>query len=225
MKAAERGGRRLRAQRPHRRLPPRPRQGPGRQPRRGGRRAARPTSTPAPRSSSCPRSSNEDAVQTLVDAFGPQRLTMIAIPGNPPLARLEELGVARVSFGPLSQNVALTALQELVEEAHRGGGVPKDTCGSSTDPHGSIGPCIPRCGGRAPRAGRCRRRPPASPHTGTPTGCCPSVPVLVAIFAVCSRRGRGTARRPGLHAPRGAADRRRADLRPRRAHDDRRPCR
>jgi len=69
----------------------------------------------------------EDAVQTLVDAFGPQRLSLIAIPGNPPLARLEELGVARVSFGPLSQNVALTALQELVEEAHRGGGVPKGT--------------------------------------------------------------------------------------------------
>ena len=68
----------------------------------------------------------EDAVQTLVDAFGPQRLTMIAIPGNPPPARLEELGVARVSFGPLSQNVALTALQELVEEAHRGGGVPRN---------------------------------------------------------------------------------------------------
>ena len=50
---------------------------------------------------------------------------MIAIPGNPPTARLEELGVARVSFGPISQNVALTALQELVEEVHRGGGVPR----------------------------------------------------------------------------------------------------
>ena len=69
----------------------------------------------------------EEGVQTLVDALGPQRLTMIAIPGNPPLARLEELGVARVSFGPLSQNVALTALQELVEEVHRGGGIPRGT--------------------------------------------------------------------------------------------------
>jgi hypothetical protein len=35
--------------------------------------------------------------------------------------------VARVSFGPLSQNVALTALQELVEEVQRGGGVPRGT--------------------------------------------------------------------------------------------------
>ncbi|RYP82850.1 isocitrate lyase/phosphoenolpyruvate mutase family protein [Nocardioides guangzhouensis] len=69
----------------------------------------------------------EEGVQTLVDAYGPQRLTMIAIPGNPSLARLEEIGVARVSFGPLSQNVALTALQELVEEVHRGGGIPRST--------------------------------------------------------------------------------------------------
>jgi 2-methylisocitrate lyase-like PEP mutase family enzyme len=69
---------------------------------------------------------DEEQVSTLVEAFGPQRLTTIAIPGNPSLPRLEELGVARVSFGPLSQNVALTALQELVERAHRGEGVPEN---------------------------------------------------------------------------------------------------
>lgn len=67
---------------------------------------------------------DEDQVSTLVDALGPQRLTMIGIPGVPSLARLQELGVARVSYGPMSQNVALTALQELVEDVHRGGGVP-----------------------------------------------------------------------------------------------------
>jgi 2-methylisocitrate lyase-like PEP mutase family enzyme len=67
---------------------------------------------------------DEQQVSTLVDAFGPLRLTLIAIPGTPSLARLEELGVARVSYGPMAQNVALTALQELVEEVHRGGGVP-----------------------------------------------------------------------------------------------------
>ena len=42
----------------------------------------------------------------------------------PSLARLAELGVARVSYGPMSQAVALTALAELVEDVHRGGGVP-----------------------------------------------------------------------------------------------------
>ena len=68
----------------------------------------------------------EAQVIQLVDAFGPQRLTLIAIPGTPPLARLEELGVARVSFGPMSQNVALTALQELAEGVTaRGEGVPR----------------------------------------------------------------------------------------------------
>jgi 2-methylisocitrate lyase-like PEP mutase family enzyme len=66
----------------------------------------------------------EEQVIELVEAFGPQRLSVIGIPGLPTLARLEELGVARVSYGPMSQNVALTALQELVEEVHRGGGVP-----------------------------------------------------------------------------------------------------
>ncbi len=67
---------------------------------------------------------DEEAISTLVDAFGPQRLTLIGIPGGPPLARLQELGVARVSYGPMPQRVALTALQELTEEIHRGGEVP-----------------------------------------------------------------------------------------------------
>ena len=67
---------------------------------------------------------DEAGVTTLVEAFGPQRLTLIAIPGGPPLSRLEELAVARVSFGPMSLNVALTALQELVERTQRGEGVP-----------------------------------------------------------------------------------------------------
>lgn len=67
---------------------------------------------------------DEEQVSTLVEAFGPQRLTVIGIPGIPSLARLEELGVARVSYGPMSQRVALTALQELVEEIGKGGVVP-----------------------------------------------------------------------------------------------------
>jgi 2-methylisocitrate lyase-like PEP mutase family enzyme len=69
---------------------------------------------------------NEEQVVALVDALGPQRLTLIGIPGIPSLARLEELGVARVSYGPMSQNVALTALAKLVESVHSGGGVPED---------------------------------------------------------------------------------------------------
>src|SRR4051794_22841957 len=70
---------------------------------------------------------DEQQVTALVDALGPRRLTTIAIPGTPSLSRLEELGVARVSFGPLSQNVALTALQQLTEGVvERGEGVPSN---------------------------------------------------------------------------------------------------
>ena len=70
---------------------------------------------------------DEAQVQTLVEAFGPQRLTTIGIPGNPSNDRLAALGVARVSYGPIPQRVALTALAKLVEGIHAGGGVPEDT--------------------------------------------------------------------------------------------------
>jgi 2-methylisocitrate lyase-like PEP mutase family enzyme len=69
----------------------------------------------------------DDQVVALVDALGPQRLTLLPAPGSPPLARLEELGVARVSFGPFPQRAALTALQEMVEGVARGEGVPEGT--------------------------------------------------------------------------------------------------
>jgi 2-methylisocitrate lyase-like PEP mutase family enzyme len=69
---------------------------------------------------------DEDQISELVAAFGPQRLTTIGIPGTPSLARQAELGVARVSYGPMPQRVALTALAKLVETVHEGGGVPAD---------------------------------------------------------------------------------------------------
>ncbi len=69
---------------------------------------------------------SEQQVEEVVAAFGPQKLTLIGIPGLPTRKRLEELGVARVSYGPMSQNVALTALQELTEDVQRGGGVPSN---------------------------------------------------------------------------------------------------
>jgi len=66
----------------------------------------------------------EEQILALVDAFGPQRLSTIGIPGTPARDWQQEHGVARTSYGPLPQNVALTALQELAEEVHRGGGTP-----------------------------------------------------------------------------------------------------
>ena len=69
---------------------------------------------------------SEEQILALVDAFGPRRLTTIGIPGNPPRDWQQAHGVARTSYGPLSLNVALTALQGLAEEVYRGGGTPAD---------------------------------------------------------------------------------------------------
>ncbi|MGA6161943.1 isocitrate lyase/PEP mutase family protein [Amycolatopsis magusensis] len=70
---------------------------------------------------------SEEQITTLVEAFGPRRLTVIGLPGLPPQARLTELGVARISYGPLTQRVALTALAELTESVREGGGIPEGT--------------------------------------------------------------------------------------------------
>ena len=70
---------------------------------------------------------DEAAVTALVDALGPQKVNLIGVPGSLPLAKLQELGVARVSYGPWSQNVALTALATLAEDVYAGGGLPEGT--------------------------------------------------------------------------------------------------
>lgn len=70
---------------------------------------------------------SEDDIRALVDAWGPQRLTTIGYPGSIPLARQQELGVARVSYGPFTQSVALMALQDLATDIEQGGGaLPED---------------------------------------------------------------------------------------------------
>ena len=119
------GGRRLRAQRPHRRVRAQPQGRPGREPRQSRSSAARPTSTPAPRWSSCRPSSTRSRSSRSSTPSARSKLTTIGIPGTPPRDWQEEHGVARTSYGPMSLNVALTALQELVEEVHRGGGMPR----------------------------------------------------------------------------------------------------
>jgi 2-methylisocitrate lyase-like PEP mutase family enzyme len=72
-----------------------------------------------------PGAIREDHIAELAAAFGPRRLTLIGLPGLPSRDRLEELGVARVSYGPMPQRVALTALQRMVEDVVAGGGVPE----------------------------------------------------------------------------------------------------
>ena len=75
-----------------------------------------------------PRAARVDHITALVDAFGPGRLSLIAIPGaTPPVAELKRLGVARVSTGPHTQRVALTALQDATTTLLAGGSLPEGT--------------------------------------------------------------------------------------------------
>ena len=68
----------------------------------------------------------EDEIVRLVKTFGPGRLSLLARPGGVTPDRMAELGVARVSFGPFSQSVALMALQDLAASVEDGGGLPAD---------------------------------------------------------------------------------------------------
>jgi 2-methylisocitrate lyase-like PEP mutase family enzyme len=70
---------------------------------------------------------DQPAVEALVEALGPQKVNVIGAPGSLPLETLQRLGVARVSYGPWSQNVALTALADLTAAVYAGGGVPEGT--------------------------------------------------------------------------------------------------
>ena len=68
---------------------------------------------------------DEATVTRLVDELGSHKVNVIGVPGSLSLATLQALGVARVSYGPWSQNVALTALSELAERVYAGGGLPE----------------------------------------------------------------------------------------------------
>ena len=70
---------------------------------------------------------DEAQVTALVDALGPQKVNLIAVPGSLSLPRMQELGVARVSFGPWSQNVALTAFADFAAAATAGASLPEGT--------------------------------------------------------------------------------------------------
>lgn len=69
-----------------------------------------------------------EEIEALVEGVGRNRLSVIAVPRlSPPVRELEELGVARVSTGPFTQRVALTALQDATTELIGGGALPAGT--------------------------------------------------------------------------------------------------
>jgi 2-methylisocitrate lyase-like PEP mutase family enzyme len=73
-----------------------------------------------------PRLRDPAHIETLVSALGERRLSVIAAPGVPPAAELQRLGVARVSMGPWSYRVALTALQDAAARMLAGGALPEN---------------------------------------------------------------------------------------------------
>lgn len=67
------------------------------------------------------------ATEQLVAGLGRGRLSVIGLPGALTAAEYQELGVARISYGPLTQRVALRALRELAAELYADGVIPEDT--------------------------------------------------------------------------------------------------
>lgn len=70
---------------------------------------------------------DESTIEQLVDALGVRRISVLAGPGSVAPARLQELGVARASYGPWSQRVAVTALRDTARELYAGGLLPPGT--------------------------------------------------------------------------------------------------
>ncbi|MBT2501433.1 isocitrate lyase/phosphoenolpyruvate mutase family protein [Curtobacterium sp. ISL-83] len=74
-----------------------------------------------------PGAVQRDVVERLVAGLGRGKLSVIGLPGALPAAEYQALGVARISYGPLPQRVALRALRDLATDLYAGGVVPEDT--------------------------------------------------------------------------------------------------
>ncbi|KIC67614.1 isocitrate lyase/PEP mutase family protein [Pseudarthrobacter phenanthrenivorans] len=69
---------------------------------------------------------DEATVTALVEGIGWNKVSVINVPGSLPPARLQELGVARISYGPWTQRVALTALADTAASLLAGGQLPEN---------------------------------------------------------------------------------------------------
>ena len=68
-----------------------------------------------------------DTTRALVDGIGHGKVSVIGLPGALTSTEYEALGIARISYGPLPQRVALTALQDNATEIYAGGIIPAGT--------------------------------------------------------------------------------------------------
>lgn len=65
-----------------------------------------------------------ETTRRLVEGLGERKLSVIGVPGALTAAEYEALGVARISYGPQTQRVALTALQDLAIDLYGDGVIP-----------------------------------------------------------------------------------------------------
>lgn len=70
---------------------------------------------------------DREGTMRLVDGLGKGKLSVIGVPGALSAKEYEELGVARISYGPWTQRYALTALEQLTTSLYGGGVVPAET--------------------------------------------------------------------------------------------------
>lgn len=68
-----------------------------------------------------------DVTRRLVDGIGDRKISVIGLPGALTAREYEGLGVARISYGPTTQRIALTALQDVAADLYRDGVVPSST--------------------------------------------------------------------------------------------------
>ncbi|KXC05665.1 isocitrate lyase/phosphoenolpyruvate mutase family protein [Microbacterium hominis] len=68
-----------------------------------------------------------DATAQLVAGIGERAVGVIGLPGALAAADYEKLGVARISYGPLTQRVALTAFQDVAAQLYADGVIPEGT--------------------------------------------------------------------------------------------------
>lgn len=70
---------------------------------------------------------DRETTERLVAGLGVGKLSVIGLPGALSAAEYESLGVARISYGPITQRHALRALRDLAVDLYSGGVVPADT--------------------------------------------------------------------------------------------------
>jgi 2-methylisocitrate lyase-like PEP mutase family enzyme len=69
----------------------------------------------------------DEPVAGLVESIGWKKVSVINVPGSLAPAKLQKVGVSRISDGPWTQRVALTAVADAIADLLAGGGLPEGT--------------------------------------------------------------------------------------------------